>query len=165
MPVPGDAAFSGIGTGTVTETVAQGAAYSTLTYVQPSGSSLYALSSASTSFIDPGSSTTRLDVESGDRMQFTIDGSGHVTAEQKLDAHGVAHSFTPDSHTSFTQLAPGYVEETRTVGTHSSYEVFYADPAAGGVYTAVAHGSGATVDLTGLEAQLNQLPAATLHLL
>jgi len=40
-----------------------------------------------------------------------------------------------------------------TVGTHSAYEVFH-DGNGDGIYTAVAHGTGTTVDLVGLKAQL-----------
>jgi hypothetical protein len=164
VPIPADATFT-VGTGTVSETVVHGSAVVTTQYVQPAGSSLYAVASVSTSFVDPGSATTLLDVESGERMQFTLGSGTSVTGVQRVDASGAAHAFTPDSHTVFAQLAPGFVEETRTVGSHTTFEVFYSDPGAGGIYTAVAHGSGSAVDITGLEAQLNQLPAASLHLI
>jgi hypothetical protein len=57
-------------------------------------------------------------------------------------------------------LAAGFVQETTTFGAHSAYEIFYEGSGSGGIYTEVAHGSGVSVDLVGLQAQLAQLPAA-----
>lgn len=146
------AAFS-ISGNTVTETLAQGNTLETRSFVTAGGNGLYALAADSLTFVQPGTATTLLSVSPYERDKFTIDGSGHVTAVQAMQANGNFVAVTPDSHTSFAQLAPGFVAETVTIGTHSSYEVFH-DGNADGIYTAVAHGTGTTVDLVGLHAQL-----------
>jgi hypothetical protein len=51
-------------------------------------------------------------------------------------------------------LAPGFILETQKDGSTSRYEVFH-DGNGDGVYTAVAHGSGTTIDLVGLKAQIS----------
>jgi hypothetical protein len=156
---PADASFT-VGTGTVTETFAAGNAVQTITFVQPTGSTLYAIGSTSTTIVPVGSATTALNIEPFERAKFTVDSSGHVTAVQTVAADGTATTVTPGSDVSFTQLAAGYIEEVRTHGSHSSFEVFFAGSASNGVYTAVAEGSGSTVDLTGLQAQIAALPTS-----
>ena len=155
--------FSTAGGG-VTETLVQGNTVQTIKYVQPTAGGLYALASQTTTFIPVGTATTALSVNEFDRAKFTVAG-GAVTLTQHVSTTGVATTFTPDSHTTFKALAAGFVEEIHTIGTHSSYEVFYAGSASNGVYTEVAHGSGTTVDLVGLQAQLAQIPSAIAALL
>jgi len=156
QPAPPDATFT-TGTGTVTETTVAGNAVTTTDYVQPSGSTLYAVESISTTFIQQGTAQTALSVNPYDRAEFTIGSGGTVTQVQTVSPSGTVTTITPNSHTTYTQLATGFVEETVTYGSHSSYTV-YAE-GTGGIYTDVAHGSGTTVDLVGLKAQLAELPA------
>ena len=129
--------------GAVTETQVQGNTVETIKYVQPTAGGLYAVATDTTTFIPVGSATTALSVNAYDRLKFTI-ANGAVTQVQSVNASGVATTITPDSHTTFKPLAAGFVEEIHTLGTH----------------TEVAHGSGTTVDLVGLQAQLAQIPAA-----
>ncbi len=145
--------------GAITETVVQGNAVETIKYVQPTAGGLYAVAAHSSTFIPVGSATTALSVNEYDRAKFTVAG-GAVTAAQHIGPTGTATTYTADSHTSFKALAAGFVEAIHTFGTHTSYEVFYAGASANGVYTEVAHGSGTTVDLVGLQAQLAQIPSA-----
>lgn len=156
---PLDAVFT-VGTGTITEQFVHGAEVDTIQYAQPTGSTLYAVSSIDKTFIDGGTATTFLDVAPKDRMEFAVDGSGSVTQAQRVDVHGGLHTLNASSSVTFTQLAPGYVEEVVTHGTHSRFEVYYAGQNANGVYTAIAHGTGSAVDLTGLQGQVAQLPSA-----
>jgi hypothetical protein len=145
---------------TVSETGIQGNTVETVQYVQPTGSTLYAVASITDSFVLPGSATTLLSVDPGDRFEFTIGNNGTVTAVQSVSRNGSVDSVRINSHTSFTQVQPGFVQETVTNGSHSSYTLFYAGSGSGGIYTEVAHGSGSGIDLVGLEAQLAQLPTA-----
>ena len=156
---PPDASFT-VGTGTVSETFVSGHQVETITFVQPTGSTLFAVGSTSTTFVPEGSATTALNVESFERAKFTVDSTGHVTAVQTVAPDGTATTVTPGSDVTFTQLAAGYVEEVRTHGSHSSFEVFFSGSASNGVYTAVAEGSGSTVDLVGLQHQIAALPSA-----
>jgi hypothetical protein len=156
---PSDATFT-VGTGTITETFAAGNTVQTITLVQPTGSTLYAVGSTSTTIVPAGSATTALNIEPFERAKFTVDSSGHVTPVQTVAPDGTATTVTPGSDVSFTQLAPGYVEEVRTHGSHSSFEVFFAGSGSNGVYTAVAEGQGSTVDLVGLQAQIAALPSS-----
>lgn len=157
-PIPADAEFT-VGTGTVTETLVHGDAVETLTFVQPSGQTLYALASDHTAFIAQGSATTALDVEASERDQFTISPGGMVTAAEHLNADGSTTAITLGGDVSFTQLATGLVEEISTHGGHSDFEVFATGAGGGGVYTAIAHGEGTAVDVAGLQAQVAQLPS------
>jgi hypothetical protein len=150
--LPLDAVFTAA-TNTVTEQFVRGNEVETITFTQPTGSSLYAVQSVEKTYIDGGAATTFLDVAPKDRMEFTIDGSGNVTQAQNLDMQGGLHTVS-NPHVSFTQLAPGYVEKLTTHGSETSYEVYYAGQAANGVYAEVAHGAGSTVDLAGLQAQV-----------
>jgi hypothetical protein len=149
-----------MGTGTVRETFAAGNAVETINFVQPAGSTLFAVASTSTSFVPQGAATTALGIEPFERAMFTLDGSGKVTAVQTVSPSGTATTVTPDSHVTFTQLAPGYVEEVRAYGSHSSFEVFFSGSGSNGTYTAIAEGNGSTVDLVGLQAQVAALPSA-----
>ena len=150
-----DTVFSVSGT-TVTETSIHGNAVETIQFVQPANSTLYAVSSETVSFITEGSATTALSVEPYERAEFTIGSGGAVTQVQAVSPSGTLKTVTPDSHTTFVQLAAGFVEETYTNGTHSSFALFY-EGGSNGIYTEIAHGSGTTVDLVGIQAQLAQL--------
>jgi hypothetical protein len=141
--------------GAITETLVHGVEVDTITFVQPTGSTLYAVSSETSTFIDPGTATTQLSVNPFDRDAFAIT-AGVVTGVQKVALDGTLTTVTPHDGVSFSVLGTGLVEESITHGSHAMYEVFY-DPTGGGVYTEVAHGMGATVDLAGLQAQLSQL--------
>jgi|GEM_PF-1284832 len=164
VPIPADAEFT-VGTGTITETLAHGDAVETLTFVQPAGQTLFALASDQTHFISQGSATTALNIEPGERDLFTFGAGGAVTAAERVHADGSTSAIAIDSHVSFTQLASGLVEEIDTFGNHSSFEVFATGAGGGGVYTAIAHGEGTAVDVTGLNAQLSQLPSFFTHLI
>jgi hypothetical protein len=121
----------------------------------PSGTAgLYAVVSDSQTFVQAGNATTKLSVEPFERAKFTLDASNHITQVQTVRPDGTLKTVTTHSDTTFAQLAPGYVVETVTRGGHSHYEVFH-DGNADGIYTAVAHGDGTTVDLVGLKAQIS----------
>jgi hypothetical protein len=145
-------AFS-ISGNTVTETLVQGDTIETIRYVTTGPSGLYAIASDSTTFIAPGTATPLLSVEGGERAKFVFDASHKITEVDMMLPNGSSHALRADPLTTFTLLAPGYVVETHTAGTRSSYEVFH-DGNGDGIYTAVAHGSG-TVDLVGLKSQIN----------
>lgn len=156
-------AVSGTGTGaTVTETALQGNTVETTQFTQ-TNSGLYAVASESTTFVQPGTATTLLSVNPFDRANFTIDASGNVTQVQSVSPNGTATTITPNSSVTFHQIAAGFVQETLTYGTYSSYEVFYQGGSA--PYTEVAHGSGTAVDLVGLQHQLATLPSALVALI
>jgi hypothetical protein len=159
--VPG-MSFSVAG-GVITETLIQGNAVETIKYVQPVAGGLYAVSSQTSTLIPQGAATTALSVNPYDRAAFTIS-AGAVTAAKSVSPAGVSTAIT-SADTTYKVLAAGFVEAVTTVNGHSSYEVFYAGASSNGVYTEVAHGSGTTVDLVGLQTQLAQIPSAVLALL
>ncbi len=138
----------------------RGNGVATIQFVQPTGSTLYAVGSVTEAIIQANGASTLLSVNPYDRAEFTIDSSGTVTQVQSVSPTGTVATVTPNSHTTFTQLAPGFVQETVTYGSHASYVVFSEGSGSGGIYTEVAHGSGSTVDLVGLQAQLAHLPAS-----
>ncbi len=158
VPIPSDAMFT-VAAGTVTESFAHGDSVETLTFVQPAGQSLFTLASDQTTFIARGAATTALDIEPGERDEFTFGAGGAVTGAEAVHADGSTSAIALGGHISFTQLAPGVVEEIDTHGNHSDFEVFATGPGGGGIYTAIAHGEGSAVDLAGLQAQLAQLPS------
>ncbi len=137
---------------TVTETSVRGNEIEVTTFVQSGTAGLYAVSSEATTIIPVGTATTALSVEPHERAEFTFDAGGAVSAIQTVHADGTTSAYTPGSHESFAQAAPGFVVETFTHGTQTAYEVFH-DGNGDGIYTAVAHGTGA-VDLAGLKLQL-----------
>lgn len=155
LPVPAGAHFAPIDN-TVVETSVHGHEIDVTTYIQSGPAGLYALASQSETFIAQGASKTALSVEPGERDQFTFDAAGKVTAAAIVHADGTTTAIKADSHVTFTQLAPGYVEEVTTRGPHSQFEVFH-DGNGDGIYTAVAHGDGTTVDLAGLQAQIAKI--------
>ena len=162
VTLPSDAVFT-VGTASITETYAKGNEVVTLTYVQPSGSTGYALSSEQVTVIPEGTTTTQLSVDTSDRLEFTISSSGSVTGVSAVSPNGVVTALTIPGNVTYTQLATGFVEETVTNGGTSHYEIFYS-PTGSGIYTEIAHGTG-TVDLTGLKTQLAELPSTITALL
>jgi hypothetical protein len=162
LPIVPDAAFT-VGTSTITETFASGGKVETYTYTSNSAGG-YGLTSIVTSVVPQGSATTALDVDANDRAEFTISG-GQVTAASRVHADGSTNTIPASSHVAFTVLASGFVEESVTWGSHSSYTVYYA-AGSNGIYTSVADGSGSpTIDLVGLKAQIAELPTAVAALL
>ncbi len=158
VPASPTATFSVEGTA-VTEISIHGNMVETVQFVQPGGSTLYAVASDSKAYIQPGTATTLLSVDAADRAHFTFDSAGHVTQVQSVSLTGQTGTVVPNSYVTYAQLEPGFVQETTTIGTRSSYEVFH-DANGDGIYTEVAHGLGSTVDLVGLKAQLAQIPAS-----
>jgi hypothetical protein len=155
---PADAVFA-TGTGTVTESWVSGDHVKTITYTELQGGTNYVVSETSTSLILPGSATTILDVRPDQQAMFTINSSGAVTAAELVRPDGHTVALTPDSHYALTELATGYVEAVIGSGNHTHFAVYY-DGAGSGTYTEIAHGSGSTVDLVGLKAQIAELPTA-----
>lgn len=154
VPIGSTTSFSVAADGTVTETTIAGHAIESTTYAPSGTTGLYAVTSESHTFIPSGSATTLLDIEPHDRARFTIDASGAVTQVERVLADGSTKSITPGSATTYSQLAAGYVLEVQTHGTHTAYEVYH-DGNGDGIYTEVAHGSGSTVDLVGLQTQIS----------
>ena len=136
---------------TVTETAIRGNTLETLRFTTTDGTT-YKLASETFTVIPVGSAATALDVEPYERMRFTFDGST-VTAAQSVKPDGTTVDVHLGTTVAYAQAAAGYVVETITRGSHTYYEVFH-DGNGDGIYTAVAHGQGATVDLVGLQAQI-----------
>ena len=153
MAIPPTASFV-VGANTVTETLIQGNFVETRTFVPSGNSGMYALASDSKTFVQPGTTTTLLSVSPFERDTFTFDASGHVTQVQAVQSNGAAYVVPSNAFTSYSLLAPGFVEKATTLGAYSTYEVFH-DGNGDGIYTAVAHGLGTTVDLVGLQHQLS----------
>jgi hypothetical protein len=147
--------FSVSGT-TVTETSVQGNTIETLQFVASGTSGLYAVASETTTFVQVGSSTTPLNVDPFNRDEFTI-ANGAITQAQTVSATGTVTMIASNANITFSQLASGFVQETVTNGTSSAYVVYY-DGNSDGIYTAIAHGTGTTVDLVGLQTQLASAP-------
>jgi hypothetical protein len=137
--------------GTVTETAIRGNTLETLRFTTSDGST-YKLASETFSVIPVGAAATALDVEPYERMRFTFDGAT-VTAAQSVKPDGTAVDVHLGTTVAYALAAAGYVVETITRGSHTYYEVFH-DGNGDGIYTAVAHGQGSTVDLVGLQAQI-----------
>jgi len=150
-----------VGSNSVSETFATGNTVETVNYV--SSGSAYVIGSVTTNFIAQGTATTALDVNPYDRAEFTIS-NGAVTAVQSVSPTGTTSTVATNSQVTFSPLATGFVEETVTFGSRTNNTVFYED-GSGGIYTEVAHGSGSTVDLVGLQTQLTHLPASVIALL
>jgi hypothetical protein len=151
-----------IGSGTISESFASAAGYDTLTFT--SSGSGYVISSETANFISQGTATTALDINPFERAEFTIS-NGVVTAADWVGRNGTTGVVASNSHVSYNLLAPGYVQETVTYGSHSHFALFAEGSGGNGIYTEVASGSGSTVDLVGLQAQLAHLPAAVAALL
>ncbi|MYM26736.1 hypothetical protein GTP58_00195 [Duganella sp. CY15W] len=142
--------------GKITETSVVGNAVETTVYVAGSTAGQYTIQSETHTYIAQGTATTRLDVEPYDRAKFTIGTGGAVTAVDRVLPDGSTKSVTIGSATTYTQLAAGYVLEVQTHGSHSNYEVYH-DGNGDGIYTEIAHGSGSTVDLVGLQTQVSSI--------
>jgi hypothetical protein len=136
---------------TVTETKIRGNTLETLQFTTTDGTT-YKLASETLSVVQAGTAATALDVEPHERMRFTFSGDT-VTGAQSLKPDGTAVDVS-DAHVAYAQAAAGYVVETHTRGAHTYYEVYH-DGNGDGIYTAVAHGAGTTVDLVGLQAQIS----------
>lgn len=154
-----DATFT-LNGNSVTETWVRGNAIETVTFVQSGGSGAYAVASETITSVPQGGAATQLDVHPFDRAQFGFDASGNVTAIARVDSAGTVTPLPLPGNAAFSQLAPGFVEETVTWWNGSSHYAVFYDASGSGTYTEVAHGSGTTVDLVGLKAQLAQLPSA-----
>ncbi len=140
----------------IIETSVRGNAIETTTYVPGSVSGQYLIASQSSTFVQAGTATTLLAVDGHDRAKFVIGSDNAVTQVQSVALDGTLKTVTPASGTSYVQLAPGYVVETHSDGARSCYEVYH-DGNGDGIYTEVAHGSGTTVDLVGLKAQIGSV--------
>ncbi len=136
---------------TITQTAIRGNTLETLRYTTTDGTT-YKLASEMLSVVPVGTATTALDVEPYERMRFTFDG-GTVTAAQSVKADGTTVDVHLGTTVAYALAAAGYVVETISRGNHSYYEVFH-DGNGDGIYTAVAHGQGTTVDLVGLQSQI-----------
>ncbi|MCS0633168.1 hypothetical protein NX786_27920 [Telluria mixta] len=136
---------------TVTETAIRGNTLATLRYTTTDGTT-YKLASETLTVVPVGTAQTALDVEPYERMRFTFDGAT-VSAAQSVKADGTAVDVHLGTTVAYALAAAGYVVETITRGNHSYYEVFH-DGNGDGIYTAVAHGQGTTVDLVGLQSQI-----------
>lgn len=145
--------FSVSASGAVTETSVHDNVVETTTYVAVGTTGLYAVSANSETFIQSGAATTLLDLEPHDRLEFTISATSVVSDPLQVKSDGTTKAVTASASTTYTLLEAGYVLEVHTRGGHSSYEVYH-DGNGDGIYTEVAHGSGATVDLVGLKAQI-----------
>jgi hypothetical protein len=135
----------------VTETAIRGNTLETLTYTTTDGTT-YKLAAETLTVVPVGTAATALDVEPYERMRFTFSGDT-VTAAHSVNPDGTTVDVHLGSTVAFAPAGAGYVVETITRGSHAYYEVFH-DGNGDGVYTAVAHGQGATVDLVGLQAQI-----------
>ena len=142
--------------GTITQTTVVDHEVETTIYAAGTTAGSYNVQSVTDTYIQQGTATTRLDVEPYDRAKFTIDSSGAVTAVDKVLSDGTTKTVTVDSDTTYTQLASGYVLEVQTHGSHTSFEVYH-DGNGDGIYTEIAHGSGSTVDLVGLQTQVSTI--------
>jgi hypothetical protein len=136
---------------TVTETAIRGNTLETLQFTTTDGTT-YKLASETLAVIPVGTAATALDVDPYERMRFTFDGDT-VSAAQSVRADGTTVDVHLGSTVAYAQAAAGYVVETITRANHSYYEVFH-DGNGDGIYTAVAHGQGTTVDLVGLQSQI-----------
>jgi hypothetical protein len=136
---------------TVTETAIRGNTLETLQYTTTDGTT-YKLATETLTVIPVGTATTALDVEPYERMRFTFSGDT-VTTAQSVKADGSTVDVHLGTTVAYAQVATGYVVETITRGNHAYYEVFH-DGNGDGIYTAVAHGQGTTVDLVGLQTQI-----------
>lgn len=140
--------------GTITETSVFGHTVETTIYTAAATAGQYTVKSVTDTYIQQGTAATALNVDPYDRAKFTVDTSGAITAVQRVLSDGTSKDVTVGTGTTYTQLAAGYVLEVQTHGTRTSYEVYH-DGNGDGVYTEVAHGSGSTVDLVGLQAQIS----------
>ena len=140
--------------GSVTETILSGSTIKTIDFVADGSTGLYAIASETTTFIQAGSSTTLLNVQPLDRDTFIFDDTGAITKVEAVRPDGSTKVLTTSANTAYTELEAGYVLETFTKGSKSYFEVYH-DGNGDGIYTSVAHGTGTTIDLVGLKAQID----------
>jgi hypothetical protein len=160
---PSGAVFVKNADGSVTESFVHGNAIETIKFVKPTGSTLYAIGASTTTYIPLGASKTVLNVEPEDRLDITLRGNS-VTGVQSVAPNGVKTTLNLPTGVVFQEVTagdPSLIQEIVTRNGHSSYELFLKS-AATGLYTEIAHGTGVTVDLVGIQAQLQQLPAGLL---
>jgi len=160
---PTGAVFAKNADGSVTETFVHGNSIEAITFVQPTGSTLYAIAKDATTFIPLGTATTALNVEPEDRLDITLTGNS-VTGVQSVAPNGVKTTLKLPTGVVFQEVTagdPSLIQEVVTHNGHSSYELFLKSTATG-LYTEIAHGTGTTVDLVGVQTQLHQLPAGLL---
>ncbi len=158
--------FSGTIGGTITGTSVEGNSIITTTYVQSVANGLYAEQSHSVTFIPAATATTLLNIEPDVHLNFAISNNA-VTHVQVISPTGVATDITPHSGVAFQEVIAGnqrFIEETFTSGSHSSFKLFMQSTA-NGTYMEIAHGSGTTIDLVGINDQLSHVPAANLALI
>jgi hypothetical protein len=152
IPLPPGAQFSTVD-GVITETLVHGHEVDVTTFVQPVAGGLFAIASQSETFIAQGAATTALNVDPTQQDQFTFASDGTVLTESVVHKDGTVTAVTPRANVTFSQIAPGFVQETIAHGNHAQFVVFH-DGNGDGIYTDVAHGDGSHVDLAGLQAQL-----------
>ena len=139
---------------TVTETLVRGNTVVTTTYLSPDGGPTYALAAHATDYVFAGASATPLWVQPYDRDMFSFDAAGNITQAHAVRADGSMVLIGPYAAVTFTKLEEVFVVETLNwcwVGRHEVYHDGNGD----GIYTSIAQGPGTTVDLVGLQAQLN----------
>jgi hypothetical protein len=139
---------------TVTETMVQGNVVETRQFVASGTSGLYAIAADTRTFVQPGTAGTGLWVDPYDRVIFTLDANQNIVQVQQVRLDGSAVTVKPNAYTSFSQASSGDIVETVAYGTRSAYQVYH-DGNGDGIYTDIAHGTGTTVDLVGLHAQLS----------
>jgi hypothetical protein len=163
---PSGAIFTQNSNGSVTETLSQGNFIETITYVQPKDSTLYAIASDKHTYIQPGQATTLLSVNPYNHLDLTFTGNS-VSGVTSLASNGTKTKLNLPSYVSFKEVTPGKTNFVQEIITHNSSTtyVLFLQSSANSTYTEVAHGSGSTIDLVGLQAQLNQLPAGILALI
>ena len=139
---------------TVTETLVRGNTVETTTYLSPDGGPTYAVAAHATDYVFAGASATPLWVQPYDRDMFSFDAAGNITQALAVRADGSTLQIAPNPAVTFTKLAEGFVLETVNWGWVGHHEVYH-DGNGDGIYTAIAQGPGTTIDLVGLQTQLN----------
>nr|WP_315396878.1 hypothetical protein [uncultured Duganella sp.] len=153
VPVGPTTTFSIGADGTVTENVVYGHSIERTDFKLSSETGLYSKTAVTVSDIPANGATTQLDVAPYARATFTFDANGAISAAQHVLPDGNKLTMNPGATLAYSALEPGYVLETRTVGGYTYNEVYH-DGNGDGIYTGVAHGSGTTVDIVGLKAQI-----------
>ena len=164
-----DSVFVKNSDGSVTQTFVEGNSIIATKYVQPStnnSSSLYAVASTQTTYVSVGTAKTNLSVNPDNQLILTLTGNS-VTGVQTLSSNGVKTSVNLPSSITFQEVTAGktnLIEELITHNSNTSF-ILYLQSGTGSTYTEIAHGAGSSIDLVGIQAQLNQIPSAVLALL
>ncbi|MEV4783250.1 hypothetical protein [Burkholderia sp. LMU1-1-1.1] len=153
LPIGPTTTFSIGADGTVTENSVYGHTIERTDFKLSSETGLYTKTDVMVSDIPANGAATLLDVAPYARATFTFDANGAISAAQQVLPDGNKLTITPGGGLAYSSLEPGYVLETRSVGGYTFNEVYH-DGNGDGIYTAVAHGSGNTVDIVGLKAQI-----------